>query len=105
MRTGETAMQGGQKRRRNDDTMIGRDRASPRVSVVMTAYNDLRFIAAAVESIVRQTFVDFELIVVDDGSGQDDVFVRLLTLDPRIRCVSFAKNQGTYAAANHGIAQ
>jgi hypothetical protein len=79
---------------------------APRVSVIMTAYQDLRFIDAAVESILAQTYADFELIVFDDGNGANghNVFARLAALDPRIRIVSSDQNLGTYAAANRAIA-
>lgn len=79
-------------------------RADPRLSVVMTAFGDLRFIEAAVRSILAQTYQDFELIVVDDGSGQSETFARLAALDARIRLVTSTQNIGTYAAANLGIA-
>jgi len=79
---------------------------TPRVSVIMTAYQDLRFIDAAVKSILAQTYADFELIVFDDGNGANgrDVFARLAALDPRIRIVGSDRNLGTYAAANRAIA-
>ena len=56
---------------------------APRVSVIMTAYQDLRFIDAAVRSILAQTYTDFELIVFDDGNGAKghDVFARLAALE------------------------
>ena len=64
----------------------------PRLSVVMMAYSDLRFIEAAVRSILDQTYANFELIVVDDGTGQTETFARLESLDSRIRIVTSAKN-------------
>jgi len=42
--------------------------SSPRVSVVIPTYNMAVFLAEAIESILRQSFQDFEVIVVDDGS-------------------------------------
>ena len=75
----------------------------PRVSVVMTAYNDLRFIDAAIKSVLAQTFESFELIIVDDGTGRSDIFGRLAGLDQRIRVIVCDRNIGTYAAANRGI--
>src|SRR5689334_20578062 len=43
-------------------------REAPRVSVVMPVYNAERYLSEALDSILRQTFPDFELIVIDDGS-------------------------------------
>lgn len=85
------------------DDLAATDR-TPRVSVVMTAYTDLRFIEAAVESILQQTFRDFELIIVDDGSGQDAAVRDLAARDSRIRLLFNERNLGTAAAANRGIA-
>jgi glycosyltransferase involved in cell wall biosynthesis len=79
--------------------------ASPRVSVVMPAYNDLRFIDAAVMSVLRQTYTDFELIIVDDGTNRPEVFSRLAALDPRVRVITCGQNNGNAAAANRGIAE
>jgi hypothetical protein len=79
-------------------------RANPRVSVVMTAYQDLRFIDAAVKSVLAQTYADFEMIIVDDGTNRPDVFTRLAGLDARIRVMSLDQNTGTFAAANLAIA-
>lgn len=77
---------------------------TPQVSVVMTVYNDLRFLDLAVDSILDQTFRDLELIIVDDGNCQDALFETLGRRDPRIRIVSNSVNLGTAAAANRGIA-
>ena len=44
---------------------------SPRVSVVMSVYNNAETVAKAVDSILDQTFENFELIVIDDGSTDD----------------------------------
>jgi len=79
-------------------------RTYPRVSVIMTAYQDFRFIDAAVKSILAQTYTDFEMIVFDDGNNQPNIFARLAELDPRIRIVSSDQNLGAYAAANRAIA-
>lgn len=75
----------------------------PRASVVMTVYTDQRFLDAAVNSILTQEFDDLELIIVDDGTGQDAVFQELARRDPRIRLVTNPTNLGTAAAANRGI--
>lgn len=75
----------------------------PRVSVVMTVYNDLRFFDAAVDSILGQDFRDLELVIVDDGTGQTELFDSVARRDPRIRLVVNPANIGTAAAANRGI--
>jgi glycosyltransferase involved in cell wall biosynthesis len=75
----------------------------PRISVVMTAYNDLRFLDLAVESVLQQDFADFEFIIVDDGTGETAIFESLPQRDPRIRVLVNPENLGTAAAANRGI--
>lgn len=74
----------------------------PAVSVVLPLYNCPDYIGEAVESILAQTFQDFELIVIDDGStdGTPDV-VRQYS-DPRIRLITQA-NRGLAATLNRGI--
>jgi glycosyltransferase involved in cell wall biosynthesis len=83
--------------------MGGNTQHNPRVSVIMPAYNDLRFIDAAVTSILGQTYGDLELIIVDDGAGQPEVFSQLAALDRRVRIVTCEQNIGNAAAANRGI--
>lgn len=79
------------------------DSPAPTVSVVMPSYNHARFIASAIESVLNQTFSDFELIVVDDGSADNSVEIIRAFEDPRIRTVFFEKNKGAAAATNHAI--
>lgn len=76
---------------------------SPRVSVVMSVYNGEKYLAEAVESILSQTFRDFEFIIIDDGStdGTADVLSRYQQEDDRIR-VYHQENQGEVASANRG---
>src|SRR5262245_47754343 len=76
----------------------------PRVSVVMTAYKDLRFFDEAVASVLAQDYQDFELIIVDDGSPDKSAFAGVEARDPRIRLLVNPMNLGTAAAANWGIA-
>jgi len=77
-------------------------RSTPAVSVLMTAYNRERFIGAAIDSVLAQTFADFELIVVDDGSSDGTVdVVRQYLDDPRIRLIENDRNLGDYPNRNH----
>ena len=69
----------------------------------MTVYNDLRFLDAAIDSVLNQDLADIELIVVDDGTGLHDRFATIAQRDPRIKVVVNPSNLGTAAAANRGI--
>ena len=57
---------------------------SPPLSVVMAVFNGANYIAASVESILKQTFRDFEFIVIDDGSTDRTAEVIKAYNDPRI---------------------
>ncbi len=74
----------------------------PEVSVVIPTYNRARFLKAAIESVLDQTFRDLELIVVDDGSTDDTAAVLAAMVDPRCRIVRRA-HQGISAALNAGL--
>lgn len=75
----------------------------PKVSVVIPAYNALAFLPQAVESVLAQTFSNFEVIAVNDGSSdQTGRWLSKLT-DPRVRYISQA-NLGQSSARNTGIA-
>jgi Glycosyl transferase family 2 len=75
---------------------------TPRVSVMMTAYNRQDFIASAIESVLAQTFDDFELVVVDDGSrdGTVEIARAFERQDPRVRVVVNDRNLGDYPNRN-----
>ena len=83
-------------------------RAAPRISVVVTVYNE----AATIEELYRRTTAalaaeDYELIFVDDGStdGGFDVLERLHEADPRVRAVRFKRNAGQHPAMHAGLAR
>ena len=84
----------------------GEGAEAPTVSVVMTVYNTRAYLAEAVESVLSQTFGDFEFIIIDDGStdGSTGILQGYARRDPRIRLTS-RPNTGIVAAANEGIAQ
>lgn len=75
---------------------------APAVSVVMTAFNREPYVADAIESVLGQTFTDFELLVVDDGSVDRTVEIaRRYEADPRVRVVVNDRNLGDYPNRNH----
>jgi glycosyltransferase involved in cell wall biosynthesis len=76
---------------------------SPRISVVVPAYNCAPYIAASVSSVLCQTVSDLELIVVDDGSTDATVNELRGFDDPRLIVIRNATNQGVSRAANAGI--
>ncbi|QWC57441.1 glycosyltransferase [Erythrobacter sp. 3-20A1M] len=76
---------------------------TPRFSVIIPVHNAEKTISAAIESVLRQSFKDFEIIVIDDGSTDDSVrkMLRFARDDERVR--SFAKNrEGVSATRNQG---
>ncbi|MXP14181.1 glycosyltransferase [Altererythrobacter confluentis] len=75
----------------------------PRMSVVMPVYNVQSYIKEAIQSVLDQTFTDFELIIVDDGGSDDSVKIARTFDDPRIHIVS-QPNRGLAGARNTGIA-
>jgi glycosyltransferase involved in cell wall biosynthesis len=75
----------------------------PKVSVVIPTYNRQRLVQGTIDSVLRQTFRDVELIVIDDGSTDDTRRVLQDRYGARIRYI-YQENQGESAARNHGIA-
>jgi glycosyltransferase involved in cell wall biosynthesis len=74
----------------------------PKVSVIMPTYNQAHFIAEAIQSVLDQTFQDFEIVVVDDGSTDNTKEVVDSFRDPRIRYIH-QENRGVAAASNTGL--
>ncbi len=81
--------------------------AAPLVSVIMPAYNAEQYIGEAIESILHQTFRDFELIIIDDGSNDGTLHViqSYAQRDKRIVVVSSEQNGGVGHARNLGLAR
>src|SRR5262249_4651515 len=76
----------------------------PRVSVIIPAWNAARTILETVRSVQAQTFRDFELIVVDDGSTDDTLDVLAAVDDPRLAVYSY-DNGGLATARTRGTAR
>jgi glycosyltransferase involved in cell wall biosynthesis len=71
----------------------------PTVSILMPAYNAERFIAAAIDSVLQQTFTDWELIITNDGSTDNTLNIaqRYAALDSRVRVIHFEQNSANFA--------
>jgi glycosyltransferase involved in cell wall biosynthesis len=76
---------------------------NPKVSVIMPVYNAGEYVATAIESILKQSFGDFELLVVDDGSTDRSAEVVAGYSDPRLRRVENERNLGIAATRNRSI--
>ena len=74
----------------------------PKVSVITPTYNQAQYIAESIQSALAQTFKDFELIVVDDGSTDSTREIVDSYQDHRIRYI-YQENRGVSAAINTGI--
>jgi len=75
----------------------------PKVSVVIAAYNREKYIAAAIESVLRQTFTDFELLVVDDCSRDRTAEIAQgYAADPRVSVYVNDHNLKQFPNRNHG---
>lgn len=75
----------------------------PRISVIMPVYNADRFITAAIDSILTQTFQNFELLILDDASTDNSKEIILKYNDKRIKVFYSDTNQGIVANLNKGI--
>lgn len=74
----------------------------PKVSVIMPAYNTEKYVGEAIESILNQTFSDFEFIILNDGSTDNtaEIVKEYAKKDKRIKFIDNKKNQGFIASLN-----
>jgi len=79
---------------------------APAISVLMSVYNAERYLRAAVDSILAQTFSDFEFIIIDDGSADSspNILLEYSGRDPRVR-LTVRSNKGLTATLNEAIGQ
>lgn len=77
--------------------------STPLVSTIMSAYNAQPFVSEAIQSMLNQTFTDFEFLIINDGStdGTDAVLAKYEKLDRRIRILS-QENKGLISSLNRG---
>lgn len=79
--------------------------ARPLVSIVVPAYNVAPYLEQALDSLVRQTHANLEILLVDDGStdGSAEIGRRFAAADRRVRLTAFERNRGLPAARNAGM--
>lgn len=75
----------------------------PKVSVVIPAYNAMHYLPETVESVLKQTFSDFEALIINDGSSDNILHWASGLADSRVRLIS-QENRGLPEARNTGIA-
>ena len=75
--------------------------SNPLISVIIPSYNHARFITAAIESVLAQTYAPLELIVIDDGSTDDSMAV-IECYQDQLHCIK-QLNCGTGATRNRGV--
>lgn len=78
-------------------------KTNPVISVIMPVFNCVTYIEEAVNSILNQTFTDFELIIIDDASTDGTTAILKKFIDTRIKLVLKQVNQGVSAATNDGF--
>ena len=77
---------------------------NPKISVVMSAFNAEKFIETSIESIIGQTYEDFEFLIINDGSSDKtlEIIEKFKKLDERIILID-RKKRGLIASLNEGI--
>jgi len=76
----------------------------PLVSVILPTYNSPEHLAETIKSVLRQSYGNFELIIVDDGSAEETGRVLAGITDPRVRVIRHPENYGVAKAYNTGVA-
>lgn len=87
----------------NEPSMSPPSTQRPTVSVIIPTYNRAHLLPRALDSVLNQTFTDFEVLVVDDCSSDDPASVVAGYHDSRLRYLLQPRNQGVAAARNRGM--
>jgi glycosyltransferase involved in cell wall biosynthesis len=75
----------------------------PDVTVFMAVYNGEKFISQAIDSVLEQTFKNFELLIIDDGSTDESLSIAKAYNDSRIRILQNENNKGLAFTRNRGV--
>jgi glycosyltransferase involved in cell wall biosynthesis len=78
--------------------------ASPKISVLMAVYNGAEYLREAIDSVLAQTYRDFEFVIVDDGSSDATPDLLATYKDARLRVQRLPENRGLIVALNAGLA-
>ena len=73
------------------------------VSIIIPTFNSEKYIAQAIESVLHQTFTNFEIILVDDASQDSTLRIVRSFNDPRIKILANKQNRGVSYSRNRGI--
>ncbi len=76
----------------------------PAISIILPAYNAAKYIGETISSLLSQTFTDFELLVIDDGSADDTLAIVKSFTDSRIQLVTNGQNLGLIKTLNKAAA-
>ncbi|WP_121355477.1 glycosyltransferase family 2 protein [Flavisolibacter nicotianae] len=77
----------------------------PEVSVILPVYNGETYLNEAIDSILAQSFTDFELLLINDGSTDSSEQIILSYSDPRIRYLKNEKNKGLIYSLNYAVSE
>ena len=77
--------------------------SNPKVSVLMSIYNGERYLREAINSILNQTFRDFEFLIINDGSTDRTAQILKSCNDPRMKIINNKKNIGLTKSLNKGL--
>jgi glycosyltransferase involved in cell wall biosynthesis/2-polyprenyl-3-methyl-5-hydroxy-6-metoxy-1,4-benzoquinol methylase len=100
--------------KQKSEIVLGQDKATrsnnsvekngkPKVSVIMSVYNGEKYLREAIESILNQTFTDFEFVIVNDGSTDNSLEILKSYDDERIRVINNEKNIGLTKSLNKAL--
>ena len=76
---------------------------NPKISVLLPVFNGGRFLKESIESILTQTYTDFEILIIDDGSKDDSLDIINNFNDKKIRIIQNKKNVGLIGTLNRGL--
>jgi len=72
--------------------------SAPKVSVILSSYNQGKYVSDSIKSVLNQTYKDFELLIYDDGSTDDSQEIIKSFADDRIKLFLYEKNRGPFEA-------